>query len=169
MRHLKTAKGLLVTGRATLVMVVLAILCQAGEARAQDTPPHLRLTPTEVNAFGKSDSTAGTSGVSGIETTVLKGDPTKAGLYTILLKVPANTRIESHTHPDDRVAAVISGTWYFGYGDRFDERKLKALPPGSFYTEPPEEPHFARTGDTPVIVQITGFGPTGTHYKEGKK
>jgi quercetin dioxygenase-like cupin family protein len=168
MRHLKTAKGLLVAGRATLVMVVLAILCQAGEARAQDTP-RLRLTPTEVNAFGKSDSAAGTSGVSGIETTVLKGDPTKAGLYTILLKVPANTRIESHTHPDDRVAAVISGTWYFGYGDRFDERKLKALPPGSFYTEPPDEPHFARTGDTPVIVQITGFGPTGTRYKEGKK
>lgn len=161
--------NLLVTGGATLVIVALAILCQAGEARAQDATPRLRLTPAEVNAFGKSDLTAGTSGVSGIETTVLKGDPTKAGLYTILLKVPAHTRIESHVHPDDRVAAVISGTWYFGYGDRFDERKLKALPPGSFYTEPPDEPHFARTGDTPVVVQITGFGPTGTDYKEGKK
>src|SRR6185295_17726559 len=109
---------------------------------------------------------AGTSGVSGIQTRVLKGDPTKAGLYTIQLKVPANTRIESHTHPDDRVATVISGTWYFGYGHRFDERKLKALPPGSFYTEPPDEAHFARTGDTAVIVQITGFGPTGTHYTD---
>jgi len=26
-----------------------------------------------------------------------------------------------------------------GCGDKFDESKLKALPPGSFYTEPPEK------------------------------
>ena len=84
------------------------------------------------------------------------------------LKVPANTRIESHDHPDDRVATVISGTWYFGYGPRFDEESLKALPPGSFYTEPPNEPHFARTGDMPVVVQISGFGPTGTRYIGGQ-
>lgn len=153
-------------GKATLVVFLLTVLFRPGEACAQDAPPRARLTPAEVEAFGKSDLTAGTSGVSGIETTVLKGDPTKAGLYTILLKVPANTSIESHTHPDDRVATVISGTWHFGYGDRFDERKLKALPPGSFYTEPPGEPHFARTGETPVVVQITGFGPTGTRYTD---
>ncbi|MBC7932355.1 MAG: cupin domain-containing protein [Rubrivivax sp.] len=164
MRHLNTANSILVVGKATLVMVVLAILCGHGEVRAQDTLSRLRLTPAEVSSFGKSDSAAGTSGVTGIVTRVLKGDPTKAGLYTILLEVPANTRIEAHGHPDDRVATVISGTWYFGYGDRFNERKLKSLPPGSFYTEPPNEPHFARTGDTPVVVQITGYGPTGTRY-----
>jgi uncharacterized RmlC-like cupin family protein len=88
----------------------------------------------------------------------------KPGVYTILLKVPANTRIEAHDHPDDRIANVMSGTWFFGYGDRFDARALKALPPGSFYTEPPDQPHFARTGDKPVVILITGFGPTGTRY-----
>ena len=73
--------------------------------------------------------------------------------------------IEAHTHPDDRIATVVSGTWHFGYGDAFDEKKLKAspLPPGSF-TEPPDRPHFARTGEQPVALQITGVGPTGTHY-----
>jgi pimeloyl-ACP methyl ester carboxylesterase/quercetin dioxygenase-like cupin family protein len=130
-------------------------------------PQRLRLTPAEADGLAKSGPGAGTSGVSGIATSVLKGDPTRPGVYTILLKVPANTRIEAHDHPDDRVATVVSGTWYFGYGDRFDEQKLKALPPGSFYTEPPNERHFARTGDADVVVQITGFGPTGTRYADG--
>ena len=42
--------------------------------------------------------------------------------------------------------------------------KLKALPPGSFYTEPPARNHFAETGYEPVEVQITGFGPSSTEY-----
>jgi RNA polymerase sigma factor (sigma-70 family) len=51
-----------------------------------------------------------------------------------------------------------------GYGDHFDEAKLKALPPGSFYTEPPGQTHFAEAGDEPVVVQITGFGPSSADY-----
>lgn len=127
-----------------------------------------RLTPSEMKGVARTGASAGTSGVSGIETRVLKGVPARSGLYTILLKVPADTRIEAHDHPDDRVATVISGTWYFGYGTRFDESKLKALPPGSFYTEPPGELHFARTGNTPVILQISGLGPTGTRYLDDR-
>ena len=123
-----------------------------------------RIAPSEFEALGRTGASAGTSGVAGIETSVLKGDPTAGGLYTILLRVPANTRIQAHTHPDDRIATVISGTWHFGYGVAFDESKLKALPPGSFYTEPPALPHFARTGNEPVVLQITGVAPTGTQY-----
>ncbi len=128
-----------------------------------------RLTPRDIHELAATAAGAGTSGLSGIQTRVLKGDPSQSGVYTIELTVPANTRIEAHDHPDDRVATVISGTWYFGYGPRFDEGSLKALPPGSFYTEPPNEPHFARTGDMPVVVQISGFGPTGTKYVGGQK
>ena len=81
-----------------------------------------------------------------------------------MLRVPAHTRIAAHSHRDDRVATVVSGVWHFGYGDKFDESKLKALPPGSFYTEPPARNHFAETGDEPVVAQITGFGPPSTKY-----
>jgi quercetin dioxygenase-like cupin family protein len=107
--------------------------------------------------------------VADIHTVILKGDPDQVGVYTIMLRVPAHTRIAAHSHRDDRVATVISGTWRIGYGDHFDETKLKALPPGSFYTEPPGQTHFAETGDEPVVVQITGFGPSSTDYVEAKR
>jgi hypothetical protein len=89
---------------------------------------------------------------------LIKGDPERAGLYTIMLQIPAKTRIAAHDHQDDRVATVVSGTWYIGYGDSFNRAELKALPPGSFYTEPSNRAHFAETRDEPVIVQITGLG-----------
>ncbi len=123
-----------------------------------------RLTPAEYKFPQHGNPGTGSSGVAGIETVVLKGDPDQAGVYTIMLRVPAHTRIAPHSHPDDRVATVISGIWHIGYGDRFEEAKLKALPPGSFYTEPPAQPHFAETGDEAVVVQITGFGPSSTDY-----
>lgn len=137
-------------------------------AKGQSSNAGQRMTPTEIAAVASIGAVAGTSGVNGIETRILKGDPNKAGLYTIQLTAPANTTIQAHTHPDDRVATVISGTWYIGYGPRFDEKKLKALPPGSFYTEPPGMAHFARTGNSSVVVQITGFGPTGTKFADSQ-
>ena len=131
-----------------------------GQRAASD----LRIARTEY-AFTKSAAGGtGTSDAAGIQTVVLKGDPNRAGLYTIMLRVPANTRIAAHDHPDDRVTTVISGTWYFGYGDAFDRAALKALPAGSFYTEPPGRAHFAETRGEAVVVQITGYGPSGTRY-----
>lgn len=127
-------------------------------------PERVILTPREIAARASTGAGTGTSGLPGIRTRVLRGDPAKPGLYTIELRVPAHTRIEAHTHPDDRVVTVVSGVWSFAYGPRFDAKALKALPPGSFYTEPPDLSHFAQTGKTPVIVHITGYGPTGTTY-----
>jgi uncharacterized RmlC-like cupin family protein len=113
-----------------------------------------RLTPADVAGLPRGAAGAGTSGVDSIETTVLLGDPTKPGIYTIALHIPANTVIVAHTHRDDRVAVVVSGTWYFGYGVRRDPAVLKSLPAGSFYTEPAGEPHFAETKAEPVTVYI---------------
>jgi quercetin dioxygenase-like cupin family protein len=135
----------------------------AGAAQAT-TEGQLRLTPVEIAAREAGGAGAGTSGVAGIRTTVLSGDPTKPGLYTIRLSIPANTVIQSHTHRDDRSAIVMSGTWYFGYGRAANETATKPLPPGSFYTEPGGVAHFALTKTESVVVYITGFGPTDTVY-----
>jgi uncharacterized RmlC-like cupin family protein len=123
-----------------------------------------RLTPAEIPwPGGNAVGGAGTSGASGVQTLVLQGDPTKPGLYTIRLKIAPNLRIQAHLHQDTRTAVVVSGTWYIGYGHKFDEKTLKELPPGSFYTEPGNVDHFAMTKGE-VVVQITGYGPTSTKY-----
>ncbi len=147
---------------AATVAAIAAFLrrpAPAGESRQ-------RLAPADVAGLSHGAGGAGTSGLDRIETTVLLGDPTKPGIYTIALHIPANTVILAHTHRDDRVATVVSGTWYFGYGTRRDPAGLKSLPAGSFYTEPAGEPHFAETKAEPVIVYITGHGPTDTIYVE---
>ena len=125
-----------------------------------------RLTVEEIAGMAKGGAGAGTSGVGGIRTTTLSGDPTAAGPYTIEIRVPAHTRIAAHSHRDDRSAVVVSGTWYFGYGDRADTTQTRPLGPGAFYTEPGSVAHFARTGDEPAVVYITGVGPTDTRYVE---
>jgi hypothetical protein len=93
-----------------------------------------------------------------------RGQFQDAGYYSILLSVPAHTTIQAHSHRDDRVAVVVSGDWYFAYGDHFDAKLLKTLPPGSVYSEPGGQNHFARTEATSVVVEISGYGPTDTHY-----
>lgn len=147
-------------GRGAL-MLVMAALTGASQPGSSIAP--IRLTQAEAMALPAISAGVGTSGISGIRTRILAGDPTGAGPYTIALQVPANTRIAAHTHQDDRVASVVSGIWYFGYGAT-DGESIKALGPGSFYTEPAGASHFARTGETPVILYIHGFGPTDTRY-----
>jgi uncharacterized RmlC-like cupin family protein len=131
---------------------------------AQDAQsPGQRLTAGEIK-WPAAAPTVGTSGAAGLQTVVVKGDPKKPGLYTILLRLPPNTKILAHSHKDDRTAVVLSGVWYFGYGREFDEAALKELPAGSFYTEPPGVEHFACTKDQETIIEITGYGPTSTVY-----
>jgi hypothetical protein len=52
-----------------------------------------RLTPGEYKFPQQGNPRTGSSGVGGIQTVVLKGDPNKAGLYTIMLRVPAHKQI----------------------------------------------------------------------------
>jgi pimeloyl-ACP methyl ester carboxylesterase/uncharacterized RmlC-like cupin family protein len=137
---------------------------QAMQPGPEGALPQLRMTPAEIVARQTGTGQIGSSLLPGVSTKVLAGDPSASGFYTIILSVPPHTSIAAHTHRDNRMATVVSGTWHFGYGDRFDERALKQLPPGSVYSEPGGASHFARTGDEAVLVQITGMGPTDTRY-----
>jgi|SRR5579872_827999 len=141
-------------------LVILAASCSA----SAPSIPELRMTPSEITSGDKGDSQIGSSKLAGVHTKILAGDPGVAGFYSILLFVPAHTTIQAHSHRDDRMATVVSGTWHFGYGTHFDENALKALPVGSVYSEPGGVHHFARTAEDSVVVQISGFGPTDTHY-----
>ncbi|MET3666073.1 cupin domain-containing protein [Caulobacter sp. 1776] len=150
--------------RLAIAGVALLLVAFASVASAQDRL--LRLTPSEIDGLVKGGATAGTSGVAGIRTTILYGDPTRPGPYTIALRAPPNVRIAAHSHRDDRTAVVVAGVWRFGYGRKADEALVKTLPPGGFYSEPAGVEHFAMTGPEGAVVYISGFGPTSTDYVE---
>jgi quercetin dioxygenase-like cupin family protein len=140
-------------------LVVAGALCMPALA---DAPAAMvRLTAAEIAAIAGGNSRAVAPRV---QMTNLIGDPTKPGLYTVRVAIPAHTQVQPHSHRDDRSVVVISGTWHMGYGTQFDPRAMKDLPPGSLYTEPARQPHFAQTTDEPVVIWVTGYGPSDTQF-----
>jgi quercetin dioxygenase-like cupin family protein len=144
--------------------LIAALALAAASVATAQALPEMRMTPAEMRTSALDNNQIGSSGLPGVHTKTLFGDPSKAGFYTILLFVPAHTTIQAHSHRDDRMATVVSGDWTFGYGDHFDAKSLKTLPPGSLYSEPGGRNHFAQTNADPTIVEISGYGPTDTKY-----
>jgi quercetin dioxygenase-like cupin family protein len=144
--------------------IIPALLLLLTVQAADNSLPQMRLTPAEIRALPREKNQAGGAGIASGHPKVLFGNPETAGFYSILVFVPPHTTIQAHSHRDNRMATVVSGEWHFGYGDHFDAAGLKTLPPGSIYSEPAGANHFAQSGDEPVVVQISGFGPTDTKY-----
>jgi hypothetical protein len=95
---------------------------------------------------------------------VLVGDPAKPGPYVIPVRVPMGTRLMPHKHPEDRIYTVMSGVFYIGLGETFDESRLSAFAPGSVVVLPGGQPHFhwAKSGE--YISQVSAIGPLGLEY-----
>ena len=95
---------------------------------------------------------------------VVVGHPSTPGLYVIRVKVPEGVKLMPHRHPEDRVYTVMSGLFYVGLGNRFDENQLSAYPPGSVIVLPGGTYHFhwAKSGE--YVTQVSAIGPLGLEY-----
>ncbi len=95
---------------------------------------------------------------------VVVGDPNKSGPYTVRVKVPAGVKLMPHRHREDRVYTVISGVFYIGRGETFDEQVLEAYPPGAVIVLPGGTAHFhwAKSGE--YVTQVTAIGPISLEY-----
>jgi quercetin dioxygenase-like cupin family protein len=95
---------------------------------------------------------------------VVVGDPAEAAPYVVRVKVPAGVKLMPHRHHEDRVYTVISGVFYIGLGEQFDDGKLQAYPPGAVVVLPGGTPHFhwAKSGD--YVTQVTAIGPISLDY-----
>jgi hypothetical protein len=141
--------------KMALVLCCLELAAIAHGLHAQAKPEPIAMTPPEMK-WGAQSGLA----LAGMEQVNLVGDPSKPGPYTLRLKFPAGYKLAPHSHPDSREVTVLSGTWYTGYGEAFDAAALKALPAGSFYTEPANLSHFVEVRE-PVTIQVSGTGPSG--------
>src|SRR5690349_13828723 len=59
----------------------------------------------------------------GAQLAVISGDPSKEGLFTMRLKMPANYKVPAHHHPTAEYVTVISGDFRAGLGDKLDMEK----------------------------------------------
>ncbi|MES2264856.1 MAG: cupin domain-containing protein [Pseudomonadota bacterium] len=135
---------------------VCACLTIGAAASAAETEKKVEFLPGDVKYTSNPASPA--------QSAVLYGDPSKEGLYVLRVRIPANTRLPVHTHPDQvRIVSILSGTLYFGYGEKFEESKLIAYGPGSFYKEPIGAAHYSWTKEGEVICDVIGVGPSTTN------
>jgi quercetin dioxygenase-like cupin family protein len=147
-------------GAQVAVGLTLVLL---GNASAQEVSEQ-RLRLDEFKWPQSQANQSGSAMIQGQQVIFVVGDGKSKGLFSIVFKVPPNTKVQPHSHPEERSCFVLSGTWYFGYGTEWNEAQLKTLPVGSNYTEPAGRPHFAATKDGEVIQQCTAIGPTGTTF-----
>lgn len=150
-----------------LIVLFLAVFAVAAHAQQASVPlfsDSYAKTPSQLSAISPTGG-AGGSGNAKVQVVTILGNPSQPGPYSQLLRVGPRASIPAHHHAGDRIGTVLSGTWHFGYGTKFDASKLKTLPTGSVYTEPANASHFAQTGDEAVTVLITGVGPTDTIYE----
>ena len=136
--------------------IALATFAQT-QAQEQNST-FLRVTPTDIKwnpmpAMPK-----------GAQIAVLQGNPSKAGLFTIRIKLPANYKLPVHSHPDERVRTIISGTYYSAVGEKPEPTKLSPFPTGTVSYLTPKVWQFSETRDEEVVFQISGIGPTGINY-----
>jgi quercetin dioxygenase-like cupin family protein len=103
----------------------------------------------------------------GAQFTVLHGDPSKDGVYTVRLSMPAGYYIAPHFHPTDEEVTIISGALRLGMGDVEDSTKAVTLKAGGFVTAGANMHHFARAME-PTVVQVHGMGPFAITYVNAK-
>ena len=84
--------------------------------------------------------------------------------YVVRVKLPSGVKLMPHRHQEDRVYTVMSGVFYIGLGERFDDGKLEAYPPGAVIVLPGGTPHFhwAKSGE--YVTQVTATGPIRLEY-----
>jgi len=95
--------------------------------------------------------------------TVLEGDPTADGFFTMRIKMPDGYRVPPHWHSRQERVTVLSGVLNLGQGDTFDDAATKALPAGTYSSMPPGMTHFGwMTGET--VLQLSTQGPWTITY-----
>jgi hypothetical protein len=149
--------------RKTMLLMVAALSTLAASAtygadKAALPPDHGVFAPGDIK-WGDAPAIL----PAGARIAVLKGDPSKEGIFVLRLKVPSDYRIMPHWHPAYENVTVISGTANIGMGEVFDKTKGVKIPTGGFgYLAPQMHHFFWAEGET--VIQLHGMGPWQLYY-----
>jgi len=140
---------------ATIFFVTGSVL---GSPEPKPAVPPRDLDPTMVT-YLHPDQIKWTGNHSVAQQAVLMGDPTKPGMYVVLVKWYPHNFSHPHTHPNDRYAMVLSGTWWVGSGTKFDPDATVPMPAGSYVVDLAKQPHYDGAKDEAAVIEIVGEGP----------
>lgn len=137
--------------KALFAVCFLATLAQGALAQSKPEP----ILPGSLQWAGAA---------GGPQNVMVVGAADRAGLYQQRVRMPAGAKIQPHTHPDARISVVLEGTIYVGFGEKFDEGNVVAIPTGAVYVAPAGVPHYVWAKDGPALYQEGGMGPTGATF-----
>ncbi|MEO6066571.1 MAG: cupin domain-containing protein [Gemmatimonadota bacterium] len=100
----------------------------------------------------------------GGEIAILSGSPGSPGLYATRVRFVPGLKVMPHSHPEDRIYTVLTGTWTIGLGSTFDSTQLQDFHAGAVYRLPANTVHFHMARADGALFQVTGVGPTSTTY-----
>ncbi|HEX3423779.1 MAG TPA: cupin domain-containing protein [Sphingomicrobium sp.] len=136
-----------------LMFLALPLLLVAGSAGQAKTtaPPDLKWIDGPVGL------------PAGASFAVVSGDPTRRGMFTVQIKMPANYAVRPHWHPTDENLTLVSGKLAYGMSDQLDRANAQALSPGEKVVMKAKGHHWVFTGDG-AVIQISSMGPFVINY-----
>lgn len=153
-----------------MVLAVLITFAMAGVgAKNRDSlmPQDAKLDPATLS-YKLPSQIHWVGDAMGAQTAVLVGDPSKPGLYIMLVKWTPHHMSHPHWHPNDRFITVLSGTWWVGTGAKFDPDRTVPMPAGSFVIHHAKHVHFDGAKDQAAVLEIVGEGPATATPAETK-
>ncbi len=145
--------------RGTIAFAAFSVFSLPLGAAAQDH--HATMQPDDLKW------SAPAAYAKGAQLAVIKGDPTKEGMYVVRLKVPAGFKIGAHTHPNDENVTVLSGSFNIGTGEKLDETKGTQIKPGGYSFVMKGMNHYAWFTEE-TVLQLHGMEPQGITYVDPK-
>ena len=137
-----------------LMFVSLAALVAAAPLQAKANPADLKWGP------------APDALPSGAEMAVVSGDPGKAGMFVVELKMPADYAVPPHWHPTNETVKVLSGKLHYGMTDKL-MASAKTLTDGQAVTMKAKMHHWVHA-PAAATVQVSGMGPFQITYVDPK-
>ncbi len=145
--------------------IAFAVLAFASTARADSaakTKPAAKGEAVSINANEVKWGEAPADLPKGALVGVLHGDPSKAGPFTLRLKMPDGYKIPPHWHTQDEDLTVLSGTLAMYMGDSMSSEAHDLGAAGYHFL--PGKAHHAAEARGETVVQIHGKGPFDIHY-----
>ena len=100
---------------------------------------------------------------AGSRAAVVRGDPSKAGPFTLRADLPDGYEVKPHWHPTSERIRVLEGTLLMGDGREWRDASLRPLPAGQSATVAADHPHFVRAKGR-TMLEIRSTGPFGITY-----